>query len=149
MTLLDHRDVLLYIKSEDIVVRVLPPDAADEAIRSLRANGHYSLPPGQGYSGHWGTGSFFDAGRFGNKPVRAKELPEGEEDAIRRVWAAVQEKGKRLHIVDVGKESALRRVIGEHLHHLQNFPVLVRLDGRRLEGVENFTEAGLEKFLSD
>ncbi len=150
MEVLDDRDVLLYVKSEDMIRMVLPPDAGDAAIQSLRANGYYSFPMSvSGFGGHWGTGSSFDAGNFGNKPVRATELPEEEEDAIGRVWTAIHEKGKRLHIVDVGKESALRRVIDEHLHHLRTFPVLVRPDGRRLEGLENFDEKRLENFLSD
>jgi hypothetical protein len=148
MTALGTRDVLMYVKSEDIIRWVLPPDAQDEALRAFRERGYYACPVIGNWGGH-SAGSFFDAGYFGNKPVRDKKLPELEADAIDRAWVAVHAKGKRLHIVDVGKESELRRVIEEHLHHLHSFPVLVRPDGRRLEGTESFSKENLDRFLSD
>ena len=96
MSALDPRDVLIYVKSEDIIRWVLPPDAQDEAARALRGKGFYTFASNFGsWSGHSGaTGTFFDAGRFGNKPVRGKELPEGEADAIRRAWAAALRKAR-------------------------------------------------------
>lgn len=147
MTEVTDRDVLMYVKSEEVIRWVLPPDAQDEGLRAFRAGGYYTCWLQPGYGGH-SAGSFFEAGHFENKPVRDKQLPEGESDAIDRACAAIYAHGKSLHIVDVGKESALRRVIEEHLHHLHSFPVLVRLDGRRLEGIESFTQESLEEFLS-
>jgi len=147
MNALSPRDVLLFVKSEDIIRMVLAPDAQDEVLRAYRARG-YCTPPMASLRGlpiSPGPG----AGYFGNKPVRDKEIPEAEQEAIQRALSFVHQKGKSLHIVDVGKESALRRVIAEHLHHLHNFPVLVRPDGRRLEGSESFSNENLEKFLSD
>lgn len=141
----------MYVNSLKLV-RTLPPDTQDEAIRSLREGGYYSFWAwGFGHAGHGGfSGStLFDAGRFGNKPIIEEGLSPEDVEAMHLVLRLVQEKGKTLHIVDVGKESAFRRVIGEHLHHLRRFPVLVRPDGRRLEGVEQFTEEKLESFLSD
>jgi len=146
MNALDPRDVLLYVKSEDIIRMVLPPDAQDEVLRAYRARG-YCTPPMASLRGlpiAPGPG----AGYFGNKPVRDKEIPEGEQEAIQRVLSMVHQKGRSLHIVDVGKESALRRVISEHLHHLRIFPLLVRPDGRRLEGTDSFSVENLERFLS-
>lgn len=146
----DQKDVLMFVNSLRIV-RTLPLDAQDEAIRSLRDGGHYPFWAGTfGYAGHGGSGStVFDSGRFGGKPVIEKELSPEEEEAIRLVLRLVREKGKTLHLVDVGKESALRRAFEEHLHHLRRFPVLVRPDGRRLEGIKEFTPENLEKFLAD
>ncbi len=142
-------DVLIYIKSEDVVRRVLPPDAHDEAIGALRSGGWYTFLPA-GYGGHAGTSSTaYDGPHYGYKPIMGKEVPEAEEDAIERAGATVFAHGRRLHVVDVGKESALRRLISEHLHHLKNFPVLCRPDGRRLEGADEFTQENLEKFLRD
>ena len=135
------------------IVRTLPLDAQDQALGSLRQGGKYSLFWGGtfGYAGHGGASAsaLWDSGRYGGKPVIEHELTPDEEEAIRLVLRLVQEKGKTLHIVDVGKESSFRRVIEEHLHHLRRFPVLVRPDGRRLEGVEEFTPEKLEKFLAD
>jgi len=148
MQAVDRRDVLMFVKSEDIIRRVLPPDAHDEALRGFHSQAYLSIPPPAALrGGHIGPG--WEAGYFGNKPVRDKEIPELEEEAIHRTVMAVHGRGKTLHIVDVGKESPLRRVIAEHLHQLHSFPVLVRPDGRRLEGVQNFSQENLEKFLSD
>jgi hypothetical protein len=148
MTELDPRDVLMYVKSEDVIRKVLPPDAHDEAIRGFRAQAFYCVPPvAANYGGH--IGPAHDVGYFGNKPVIDKEIPEAEEEAVQRAMKAVYDQGKKLYIVDVGKESALRRVIEEHLHSLRDFPVLVRPDGRRLEGVRNFSPENLGRFLSD
>ena len=148
MSDLDHRDVLMYVKSEDIIRRVLPPDAHDDALRAYHSDAFYSLPPMASLRGlHIGPG--WEHGYFGNKPVRDKEIPELEADAIERAVRTVHGRGRTLHIVDVGRESGLRRIISEHLHHLDSFPVLVRPDGRRLEGVQSFTEENLERFLSD
>lgn len=142
-------DVLIYIKSEDVVRRVLPSDAHDEAIGALRAGGYYTFFPA-GYGGHAGPSpAAYDTAHYGHKPIMGKEVPEAEEDAIERAGATVFAHGRRLHVVDVGTESALRRIISEHLHHLKNFPVLCRPDGRRLEGTDEFTQENLEKFLRD
>ncbi len=147
--LVQPADVLIYIKSEDVVLRVLPSEAHDEAVGALRAGGWYTYFPA-GYGGHVGPSSTaFDAAQIGHKPVTGKQVPEAEEDAIERAGATVFAHGRRLHVVDVGKESALRRLISEHLHHLKNFPVLCRPDGRRLEGADEFTQENLEKFLRD
>jgi hypothetical protein len=141
-------DVLIYVKSENIIRWVLPPDAQDEGLRAFRASGYYTCPV---IGGNWGHSAGIDhnAGSFGNRPVRDKEIPEEEAAAIDRAWVALRAKGKTIHIVDVGKESPLRRVIEEHRHHLHRFPVLVRPDGRRLEGIPNFRNENLERFLAD
>jgi hypothetical protein len=144
---LSHRDVLMYVRSEDTIRMVLAPDAQDEVLRAYRAKG-YCLPPMASLRG-LSIGPGHEAGYFGGKPIRDKEIPEAEEQAIQRASLAVHRRGKTLYIVDVGKESALRRVIQEHLHHLHAFPVLVRTDGRRLEGSGNFSDENLERFLSD
>ena len=144
------RDVLLYVDSHSIV-GVLPPDAQGEAVRGLQTQGFYTFAPGSfssragGFSG--GTG--FDAPRFGNEAVRGTELSEDEEKVVQDVWKQAHAQGRHLHIVDIGKESELHRFIEEHRHHLRRFPVLVRPDGRRLEGMEEFTPEKLAHFFSD
>ncbi|MFZ1023558.1 MAG: hypothetical protein WAN87_05435 [Thermoplasmata archaeon] len=149
MKTLGSGDVLIYVKSEDMIRWVLPPDAQDEGLRGFRDSGYYTCPVAGGKWGAHSAGLDHNAGYFGNRPVRDKELPEEEAAAIDRAWVALRAKGKTIHIVDVGKESALRRVIEEHRHHLRSFPALVRPDGRRLEGTPNFTKENLDKFLSD
>ena len=144
------RDVLLYVDSHSIV-RVLPPDAQDECVRGLQAQGFYTFARGPFLTG---TGGFsgstvFDAHRFGSKPVRGTELSPDEQKVVQDVWKQAHAQGRNLHIVDVGKESELHRYIQEHRRHLRRFPVLVRPDGRRLEGVEAFTPENLAHFFTD
>ncbi len=142
-------DVLMYINSLKIV-RVLPPDARDAAIGSLQDRGAYTFVP-QGYAGHGGfVGSTaFDVGRYGGKPIEAEELSEDEETAIRLVLTLAHDHGRSVHIVDIGRETSFHRYIEEHRHHLKQFPVLLRPDGRRLDGIEQFSRDRLVKFFSD
>ena len=144
------RDVLLYVDSHSIV-RVLPPDAQDECVRGLQAHGFYTFSPGPfGVSvGGFSGSTVFDSSRFGNKPVRGSELSPDEQKVVQDVWKQAHAQGRHLHIVDVGKESDLHRYIQEYRHHLRRFPVLVRPDGRRLEGVEAFTPENLAHFFTD
>ncbi len=143
-------DVLLYVNSHHIL-RTLPPGAHDEVAASLSASGSYSTPaggPNWGY--HVGRSSTTqDAARWGGKPVEGDEFSEDDLAAMELVWKKIREKRKVLHIVDVGKETGFHRYIEEHRHHLTCFPVLVRPDGRRLEGLEQFTDPNLESFLAD
>lgn len=142
----------MFIKSMRVISLVTPSDAQNEVMGAMEANGHYTWASNfGGYGGHatGGGTAFFDGGRFGDRPVYDKELPEDETEAIRLVFRKVREKGKTLHLVDVGKESPLRRMIEERWKHLKHFPVLVRPDGRRLEGPKECTEARLDEFLKD
>jgi hypothetical protein len=142
-----HRDVLMFINSWKIV-RTLPPDAQNEAIGALRDHGCFTYLA-SAMSGHTGAGTAFESGRFGAKPILRAELSDDERATIGLVYRLVHERGMTLHIVDVGRESALRKYITEHLHHLHDFPVLVRPDGRRLEGLDAFTSESLASFLAD
>jgi hypothetical protein len=147
-----REDVLMFIKSTRVIEYLTPPDARDAAIAGLTRDGHYTFSAAAGsYSIHGGIfgSTVFDSGRYGNKPILDKELPEEEVEATRAVFQAARAKGRTVHVVDVGRESALREYISEHLHHLKAFPVLMRPDGRRLEGCANCTPEKLEKFLAD
>jgi hypothetical protein len=146
-----HEDVLMFIRSIRVIESVLPPDARDAAIANLEQQGEYTFMTGPGYAGHGGFigASMFDAGRMGGKPVMDEELPEEEVEATRAVFRAAHAKGRTVHVVDVGRESSIRRYISEHLHHMTDFPVLMRPDGRRLDGCANCTPEKLEKFLAD
>jgi hypothetical protein len=147
-----HDDVLMFIKSTRVIEYVTPPDARDAAIAGMTQDGHYTFTAAAGsYSIHGGIfgDTVFDSGRYGNKPIFDKELPEDEARATRVVFETAHAKHRTVHVVDIGRESALREYIEEHLHHLKSFPVLMRPDGRRLEGCANCTPEKLEKFLAD
>jgi hypothetical protein len=140
-------DLLLYVRSIPVVRDVLPPEARDDALEEMASAGWVLAPTHLGI-GAPGTSSASVTSRGGREPVVDHEIPESEEAAVRRVWDLAGRTGRRLHLVDVGKESVLRRVIAEHLHHLHEFPVLVRRDRERLEGAQAFTTENLERFLS-
>jgi len=145
-------DVLMYVKSKKVVSLMTPAEAQNEVMGSMEEHGHYTWGSNFGSWGGHATGggtSFFDGGRYGNRPVFDQELPEDEAEVVRLVCRKVRERGRTLHLVDVGKESALRRLIQEHLKHIRRFPVLMRPHGRRLEGPDECTEAGLDEFLTD
>lgn len=145
-------DVVMFVRSAKVIKLVTPPDAHNEVMGAMEKAGFYTVAAGAGSWGVHATGggtAFFDGGRFGNRPIFDQELPEDEAETVYRVFRKVREKGGRLHLVDVGKETAFRRLIEEHLKHLPRFPVLVRPDGRRLVGPEECTDAQLDKFLAD
>ena len=50
------------------------------------------------------------------------------------------ERGYHLRVVDIERVGRLERLVTEHLRGVQKFPVLISPLGRRLEGVESFTE---------
>lgn len=128
--------MLLYANS-DRVLRTLPPDAHGAAIEELREDGSYPSWPTLPQAGHEGFlgSTVFDCGRFGGTPVRGGELTDDQKGSVELVRKLAREKGKTRHAVDVGQETAFRRFIQEPLHQLGRFPVLVRPDGRRLEGI--------------
>jgi DNA-binding Lrp family transcriptional regulator len=49
-------------------------------------------------------------------------------------------RGYRVRVVDIERVGRLERLVTEHLRGVQKFPVLISPLGRRLEGVEAFTE---------
>lgn len=148
-------DVLMFVKSTNEIMLITPPDARNEVMAAWEKSGYASFAAGGGgvfvTAGRGGSPgeTTYGEGRFGNKPIYHKELPEDQAAAIRLVYRKVHEKGRTLHLVDVGKESAPRRLLAEHLKHLRSFPVLMRPDGRRLEGPAAITEARLDEFLAD
>jgi hypothetical protein len=142
----------MFIKTERVIRAVLPPDARDPLIAGLESHGFYTFNAGPGgWAGHGAIlgDTAFDAGRMGHKPILDEELPEQEVEATRLVFQVLHQRRRTVHVVDVGRQSSFHRFIEEHLHHLREFPVLVRPDGRRLEGCREFTPEKLEQFLSD
>jgi hypothetical protein len=145
-------DILMFIKSTRVIEFVTPPGARDAAILGLQQRGQYTFFAGPApFAIHGGiSGSTaFDSGQYGGKPIFDDQLPQDEVEATRNVFQAAHAKRRTVHVVDAGRETPLREYISEHLHRLKSFPVLIRPDGRRLEGAANCTPEKLEKFLAD
>jgi hypothetical protein len=142
-------DVLLYVNSHHIL-RTLPPDAENAAIEGLSQAGTYTFV-GVAGAARLGAGgpALVGGNRTAARPIEGHELTADEQAAVDLVWKMIHECGKTLHIVDVGKQSGLLRYLEDHRHHLREFPVLLRPDGRRLEGCTQFTAEKLRAFLTD
>jgi DNA-binding Lrp family transcriptional regulator len=54
-----------------------------------------------------------------------------------------QQRGFRVRVVDIERVGRLERLVTEHLRGVQKFPVLISPLGRRLEGIDAFTEEEL------
>jgi DNA-binding Lrp family transcriptional regulator len=50
------------------------------------------------------------------------------------------QRGYRVRVIDIERVGRLERLVTEHLRGVQKFPVLISPLGRRLEGVDAFTE---------
>jgi len=89
--------------------------------------------------------------------IPSSTLPSGDavadssvfflSDDQARCQALVEEvatqRGYRVRVIDIERAGRLERLVAEHLRGVQKFPVLISPLGRRLEGVEAFTEEEL------
>ncbi len=147
---IDHRDLILYIRSVDVVHAALPSGDANSAILAFQGSGYYTCPGGHYTSPMGAAGTVTPMMRSAAAPVaQEKELPEAEAEALRLAWHTARRTGRTLHIVDIGRETSFHRYLTVHARHLREFPVLCRTDGRRLEGLRDFTEENLSQFLID
>ncbi len=147
-----REDVLMFLRSTRVIELVTPPDTHPDVALAIARDGCYSVAAAPNpYRGRVLVGGAPSVGEggFSNQGVVDKELSEEEVEAAAAVFRAARAKGRTVHVVDVGRESALREYISEHLHRLKSFPVLMRPDGRRLEGCANCTPEKLDRFLTD
>jgi hypothetical protein len=67
-------------------------------------------------------------------------LSDDQSRCMALVEDLAAKRGYHVRVVDIEKVGRLERLITEHLRGVQKFPVLISPLGRRLEGVEQFTE---------
>lgn len=83
-----------------------------------------------------------------NAPYDGRDLPAAQAQCVQVVLDAAEKFGRSVRIVDVSDPAQLRSASKDPPSDLETLPVLVRSDGRRLYGEENFRPSVVWRFLS-
>jgi len=102
--------------------------------------GRVTVLPPPGYAGSLEPGDDPDA------PVEWHITPDIAV-CVRKVTDLVRKHHQTLRIVDIERPGSYREQVLEFMLGSHSFPILVRPDGRRLEGIEEFKESTIESFL--
>lgn len=127
----ENRELTLYVQSKKAVTTfyrapaqaVVSPEASQTGVGPI---------PGSMSSG---------GGAVSDHPVFFLSDDQARCQALVEEVAA--QRGYGLKVIDVEKVGRLERLVTEHLRGVQKLPVLISPLGRRLEGVEAFTEEEL------
>jgi len=119
----DSRELTLYVQSKKAITSFYRP--GPPASETLIAG------PAPSSSSSGG-----DA--VGEQPVLFLSDDQARCQALTEEIAA--QRGYRVRVIDIERVGRLERLVAEHLRGVQKFPVLISPLGRRLEGVEAFTE---------
>lgn len=119
------RELTLYVQSKKAVTNFYrPPARASPPDPTLPTTGAAAESPDEA------PGAIQEAYFLSDDQARALALTE--EVAGRRLYT--------VRLVDVGKAGRVEQFVTEHLRGVQRFPVLIGLEGQRLEGADEFTE---------
>jgi DNA-binding Lrp family transcriptional regulator len=121
----DLHELTLYVQSKKAVTTFFRPATAqsqEAAMAGLGAGPSTSSSSGDAV----GESVFF----LSDDQARCQAMVE--EIAAQR--------GYHLRVIDIERVGRIERLVAEHLRGVQKFPVLISPLGRRLEGVETFTE---------
>jgi glutaredoxin len=129
------RKVTLYVRS---VKRIVGTEIADVKTLisggpGLRPGGFRAVPPGAMQT-------------VEEVPKYELILPEDQKDSVETVRRLADRNGFDVHIIDVTKESILRREIQKGIEGIRIFPTLVTDSGIRIEGTA--TKERLESLLT-
>ena len=125
----ESHELTLYVQSKKAVTTFfrLPTPASPNAPLAAAAGNVPQTPPSPGDA--VGEPVFF----LSDDQARCQALVE----------EVASQRGYRLRVIDIERVGRLERLVAEHLRGVQKFPVLISPLGRRLEGVEAFTEDDL------
>jgi len=123
----ESRELVLYVQSKKAVTTFYRPPPS--ASRPAAAPGTTAAPSAGDEPQSVGEPVFF--------------LSDDQARCLALVEEIAAKRGFHVRVIDVEKVGRLERLITEHLRGVQKFPVLVSPLGRRLEGVEQFTEEEL------
>jgi len=126
----DSKELTLYVQSKKAVTTFYRPPApastGPDALTGVGGIPSGSLPQGDAVAD---SSVFF----LSDDQARCQALVE----------EIAHQRGFRVRVVDIERVGRLERLVTEHLRGVQKFPVLISPLGRRLEGVEAFTEEEL------
>jgi DNA-binding Lrp family transcriptional regulator len=122
----ESHELTLYVQSKKAVTTFFRPPSATGRPEASATVGGASISPQSSSSDAVGEAVFF----LSDDQARCQAMTE--EIAAQR--------GYRLRVVDIERVGRIERLVAEHLRGVQRFPVLISPLGRRLEGVEAFTE---------
>ncbi len=121
----ESRELVLYVQSKKAVTTFYrPPPSASTG--TVGGSGVGAAPTAGSESSSVGEPVFF--------------LSDDQSRCVALVEDVATNRGYHARVVDIEKVGRLERLITEHLRGVQKFPVLISPIGRRLEGVEQFTE---------
>ncbi|MGP8076528.1 MAG: Lrp/AsnC family transcriptional regulator [Thermoplasmata archaeon] len=126
----DPRELTLYVQSKKAVTTFFRPPAQAVA----NANPEATMAA----VGRVQSASSSSGDAMGTTPVFFLSDDQARCQALVEDVAA--QRGYGLKVIDVEKSGRLERLVTEHLRGVQKFPVLISPLGRRLEGVEQFTD---------
>ncbi len=124
----ESRELVLYVQSKKAVTTFYrPPPSSSRG--PIAGPSTAAAPSGSEESQSVGEPVFF--------------LSDDQSRCMALTEEIAGKRGFHVRVVDVEKAGRLERLITEHLRGVQKFPVLISPLGRRLEGVEQFTEDDL------
>lgn len=83
------------------------------------------------------------------RPPPNWELPPGQIHCVNAVLETAERLSRKVTLIDVDRAGAPQELIDRWVGPNDVFPILVRPDGARLEGEENFDSPIIRRFLSD
>jgi DNA-binding Lrp family transcriptional regulator len=125
----ESHELTLYVQSKKAVTSFYRPSASSSEGVTMMGGG--SVPSASSSAG--------DA--VGDNPVFFLSDDQARCQAMTEEIAT--QRGYRVRVIDIERVGRLERLVAEHLRGVQKFPVLISPLGRRLEGVEAFTEEEL------
>ncbi|MGA8603543.1 MAG: Lrp/AsnC ligand binding domain-containing protein [Thermoplasmata archaeon] len=130
----DSHELTLYVQSKKAVTTFFRPSTPSANAGPEATIANTSRPAS--ISSNAG-----DATSVGDHPVYF--LSDDQARCQAMVEEIATQRGYMVRVVDIEKVGRLERLVTEHLRGVQKFPVLISPLGRRLEGVEMFTEEDL------
>ncbi len=133
------RQLTLFVRSKKAVTTFYRPIQG-------ATTGSAAVPPG----GAMGTSATptrgaDDAELIADSPVYF--LSDDQARCAALVEEFARRRGYDLKVVDIERAGRLERMVAEHLKGVQTFPVLLAPNGRRLEGIDAFTEEAIAELM--
>lgn len=132
------RELALYVQSRRAITTFYrPPMSASEGAPGVNV-GSASVSGGE-------TRGATLEGAIADQPVYFLSDDQARCVALTEDLAA--RRGYKIDITDIEKVGRIERLVAERLRGVQTFPVLIAPNGRRLEGVDAFTEERLAEIM--